>query len=739
MLTAGVVGIAAVLVLMFEIITISDSYRTITDEYFENTKYASDIRTLLHKHQALVGNHVSASDEEQYIYYENEAKITEAQIKSAFSQFGKRMSGGDRERIYHNAYTEFLSYMQNAENAMTFSRAGNKGTADYYVVAIMYGHVQKVNAAFDELDDFTAKEISDAKEQMNNYINISVFSAVVSIVLIAVSVAVTSVYCFRLALKAEEAANSANEANKAKSDFLAMMSHEIRTPLNAVIGMNEMMLQESGEETVLTYAYKASSAGRTLLSIINNILDISKIEAGKMEITEDEYDLSVLVYDCYNLTSYRAEKKGLTLSYHAFEKLPSRLYGDMFHIRQIAVNFITNAIKYTDKGGVEISFSGEDTENGFALRISVKDSGIGIDEESKKKLFTSFQRFDMKRNANVEGTGLGLAICKQLAELMNGTIEVESEYGKGSVFSIVVPQKIADSTPVGNISQINLQHGQKEHIENLNFKNARVLAVDDFDMNLFVFKNLVKNTGISVDTAQSGSECLKLVKEKEYDIIFLDHMMPEMDGIETFHNMKKLGDYKNSNTPVIMLTANAVNGIKDRYIAEGFSGYLSKPVEKDMLNKILLKYLPDKKTVGEDVGEKSVRDEKDITEKNVENTTADNRFKVLKEAFPDVKTEVGLVYCSNSEDFYIELLKDLAALQKKNELQTAYDGADWKMYGIKAHALKGVAKMLGLENMREVFEDLQKAAENTDAEYIENNHGRAVSMLDKLAECVCEM
>ena len=392
--------------------------------------------------------------------------------------------------------------------------------------------------------------------------------------------------------EAEHAKADAIEANQAKSKFLANMSHEIRTPINAVLGMDEMILRESTEENVKKYARDIQSAGETLLGLVTDILDISKIEAGMLEIVEQEYSLEKMIYDVNTMLQGKAKAKDLEFKVTVNPELPSVLFGDETRVREIILNLLTNAIKYTDEGSVHLKVDFLPSEGDYIiLQVAVEDTGRGIREEDQQKLFQSFQRLDEIRNKNIEGTGLGLAITKRLVDLMDGAIIVKSEYGKGSVFKAMIPQKVIRVTPV-NIQEGQVQTKPVEKKSGVYAPEATVLVVDDVEMNLRVFQGLLKKTGIKVDAVHSGAECLDFVQEKHFDLIFLDHMMPEMDGIKTLHNMKKLEHNLCSDTPVLVLTANAIAGAKEEYLSEGFIDYISKPIKTDQLEAMLLKYLP---------------------------------------------------------------------------------------------------------------------------------------------------
>jgi len=400
-----------------------------------------------------------------------------------------------------------------------------------------------------------------------------------------------------LTVQLEKAKEEAERANKAKSDFLARVSHEIRTPVNAILGMNEMILRESEDDEICNYAYDAKNAALSLLSMINELLDSSKIESGMMEIVEDDYQLGNVLKDLYSMVSIRAKEKELNLSFDVDEKMPRAYCGDAKRIKQVVLNILTNSIKYTTQGSVLLKVSCDKVEQEKAvLKFSVKDTGIGIRSENIEKIYDAFQRFDIEKNKNVEGTGLGMNIVQQFLKLMGSELKIASEYGKGSEFSFEIEQKVVDASPIGNFKD-KKSYSEKESEQKKEFTapDAKILVVDDNKMNIKVLKALLKQNKLQIDEAISGKECLALTEQNTYDLIFLDHMMPEMDGIETLHIMKekKLCE----NTPVVMLTANAIVGDRERYLAEGFDDFVSKPIIPQALNEILLKYLPEEKVL----------------------------------------------------------------------------------------------------------------------------------------------
>lgn len=396
----------------------------------------------------------------------------------------------------------------------------------------------------------------------------------------------------------KEALHRAEAADRAKSDFLANMSHEIRTPINAVLGMNEMIARESTEEKIQEYSATVADAGNALLSLINDILDFSKIEAGKMELAPANYELAVLLREVNNIMNIRFKDKGLDFIIQNNPNIPNQLYGDEIRIRQILINILNNALKYTDKGSVTFEINYENQENNTALLLfKISDTGVGIKKEYLDDLFKSFTRIDLEHNRKKEGTGLGLNITKSLVDLMGGTIDITSTYGSGSVFTVRIPQKIVNDSPIGIFDKSQTHTVKTKTEAQFTAKTAKILIVDDVPTNLRVIKALLRRTGIAIDLANSGQECLDAMARSNYDLVLLDHMMPDLDGIETMNRLKEDSTHPNQDTPVIMLTANAIAGAKEEYLSLGFTDYLSKPVRPDELETMLVKYLPAEKIV----------------------------------------------------------------------------------------------------------------------------------------------
>ena len=383
---------------------------------------------------------------------------------------------------------------------------------------------------------------------------------------------------------------NSDNANQAKSLFLSNMSHEIRTPMNAILGMAKVAIRENIDEKLKKSLSVIESSAEGLLGIINDILDFSKIESGKIDIIPDDYSLLSVMNDIISVLEIKNAEKNLELIFDVPDDLPAMMNGDAIRVKQVMMNFATNAIKYTDAGSVKIKVSVDRLSlNKAVLNYSVTDTGRGIKEEDKKKLFKSFSQVDEKKNHKIEGTGLGLAISKQLVDMMGGTIEMESEYGKGSVFCFSVPQTIVDNTPAGSLDDYCYDDNDSEKYD-FTAPDKSVLIVDDNEINLMVAEALFEPLEMNITTAESGFKALELVKTQKFDLIFMDHFMPEMDGVETLHRIRAMDGNPNQNVPVVALTADVVGDVKNRLIAEGMDDFLSKPIDMRAVVNLLKRY-----------------------------------------------------------------------------------------------------------------------------------------------------
>lgn len=511
--------------------------------------------------------------------------------------------------------------------------------------------------------------------------------------------------------KEKRSQQEAETANMAKSSFLANMSHEIRTPINAILGMNEMILREEKDPAIRGYAGNIQASGNSLLSIVSDVLDISKIESGKLEIIPVDYEVNSLISDCCNMAAGRAKAKELELLVECADNVPMKLCGDETHIRQIIMNLLTNAVKYTEKGTVKLIVSGRFTDGGFVLKVDVSDTGIGIAEENLPQLFTQFQRFDLQRNRNIEGTGLGLSIVKRLCDLMSGTITARSVLGSGSTFTVELPQKVVDSTPCGGVNLNYSAGAEHEYHHSFEAPEAKILAVDDLPVNLLVIANLLKETRIKIDTAGSGRECLDKCSQQKYDLILMDHMMPEMDGVQTFEKLHGDKSSPNFETPVIMLTANALAGMREQYMDVGFADYVSKPVRGAKLEEAIRRNLPESliKPASPEIPAEAV-------------STEPSGFADICGAVPELNVNAALQYCCGSAELLNDLLHDFTENDHFSDLKAAFEEKRWEDYRRHAHLLKSTSLMIGLTGLSERARASELALKGGCTEFAELNH-----------------
>ena len=533
-------------------------------------------------------------------------------------------------------------------------------------------------------------------------------------------------------LKLEKQA--ADEANEAKSRFLADMSHEIRTPINAIIGMNEMILRETESPEIKDYSKNIKQSGHNLLQLINGILDFSKIEDGKMEIIPARYHVGKEIVYLVNSISERAKAKGLELIFNIDKNIPSELYGDDTRINQIIMNLLTNAVKYTEKGSVTLNIEDggrrkKDDADEIKLYVEVIDTGIGIKQEDMQKLFESFERLDVVRNRNIEGTGLGMNITRKLLHLMGSELNVESEYGVGSTFSFELWQRIENDEPLGDYKD-NAESDADGfgYKESFRAPNAHILVVDDTEMNILVVQNLLKKTGIKIDTALNGPDSIELAHNNAYDLILMDQRMPEMDGTEAMMKIREYENKMNYSTPIVCLTADVIRGAKEKYLEIGFDDYLTKPVDGSELESMIRRHLPvEKIEITEDDDDEALND------------TFDEEYLAALREF-GVDTDTGLKYCGEDPAIYRSILEAFLEEEKTKgpNIESCYESKDWKNYGIYVHSLKSTSKTIGAMELFETAALLEAAAKEENVSAIENNHDKVMRMYSELVEVIAK-
>lgn len=534
----------------------------------------------------------------------------------------------------------------------------------------------------------------------------------------------------RLKQKAEEAETAANS----KSAFLANISHEIRTPLNAILGMNELVLRESRQPHIKEYAMYIKNSGKSLLTIISDILDLSKIESGKVYLVNENYSLSSLVEDVERSIQKRIMEKGLELKIYVEPELHENLKGDEVRIKQIIMNLLTNAVKYTEKGEVRLYITGTVVENKQDLTIEVSDTGIGMRSEDMGKLFTNFERLDLKRNRSVEGTGLGLPITKNLLVAMGGDITVSSVYGEGSTFTATVGQEIVNEEQIGDYRKKYKEklHHEVCYHESFHAEDARILVVDDNEVNLKIVVGLAKNTKLQIDTALSAAEGLKLIRQHSYQLLLIDHMMPEMDGIEMLQHVKTMdgGIYKD--IPAVAITANALSGAKQTYLDAGFCGYLSKPIDPERFEQIIKDNLPQEYVTECEDGNGDT-----ATEGQETDGTSDPK-QAEEWSIPGIDIAKALSYIGGSRELYISLLQTYldGSEERIRKLEECKNKEDIFNYDITIHGLKGISASIGADSMAVATAGLEEACKDpqTAMTYIQMNHDQAVSRYRELLE-----
>lgn len=647
-------------------------------------------------------------------------------------------SSGD-ERFYKSRSVEKAFEKLIAENNLVPAGveivATTKGDMFFYVAQIEDTHFILTGAlSYDE---------AVGTLEFAPYIIVGIYSILCIITIIQHFIVLITSVKVRESDELRRAKQDAEAAAEAKGQFLANMSHEIRTPINAILGMNELITRETKNSKIQKYAYSIKSSANQLLTLVNDVLDYSKMEAGKFKLRNEQYYLSALITDINVMIKERAESKGLVYKVFVNQEIPDELEGDGTRLKQVIVNLLTNGVKYTMAGFVHLTIDYEKKDDDHIdLKIAVKDTGIGMKEEDLKKLFTAFERLDEDRNKTIEGTGLGMSIVKQILDAMGSTLDVKSKYGAGTEFSFSIRQRVVNWDAIGDYEEATekVVAKQKDYAPTFIAPSARILVVDDTEINLKVVKGLLNQTKMLVDTAISGKQALDMMRVKKYDLALIDHRMPLMDGVELLKHIRSDESGDNCYIPCIVLTANVVEGAKEMYMKAGFDDYLEKPVDGSHLEAMLLKFLPESKI------------EEDIPEEETDETGAGEETSVEEKAEPGgdggdadsnenprakmeelqakgyIDINAGISYAGSEAD-YVETLRFFRDCidRKADEIQQYYDEQNIEEYTTKVHALKSGARIIGAAELSEMARLLEEAGKRGDIEFIKENTADALA------------
>ena len=550
--------------------------------------------------------------------------------------------------------------------------------------------------------------------------------------------------------------------NRSKTAFLTSMSREIRSAVNGILGMNSIVQKELHDDNMKEYSNNIQSAGHSIISLVNDVLDVSKIESGRLSIESMEYDIFTVLQECYNENEPKAKAKGLTFHIDCDPDIPSCLWGDQNRIIQIINNLLSNAVRFTEVGGVSLSVGFDNlppigslrTDDYIMLKIAVKDTGVGIRKEDRDSIFNKYLPKSPKDESDIEGMGLGLSLTQELLAKCGGHMSINSRYGEGSSFLVEIPQLVLNTEPMGDFAMRyrNASRKNKDNAEIFLAPEARILIVDDVELNIKMFRGFLNNSQVKIDEALSGHQCLQLVESRHYDLIFLDHMMPVMDGVDVFRKMRMMDKYPNKNTPVIALVSEGESLTKDSFLAEGFADYLLKPVKERDLHRTMKWYLPKQLVLTpEDLTEPVIPTvnlmngmssaasnkietsygEGELELRPITAPTLLDRFKAFSE-FLDIKA--GLNYCADDEEIYVEMLQEYVNSPLCRNVDACYKNSDWDNYRFYMHVLYDSSVAIGAISMAEIFRNLETASRESRMKTVQDTHELAMALHAELIE-----
>lgn len=687
----GLIGLGMVL---FSTVKSSNYTREIIENDLVAKEKALTIKALMYQHETLVVSHLKTENFSQKALYQTQAFAIENEIVNLLSELNEIQLDEDTDTIKHDTYNYLLSYFSSSTLIFKMSREGHINTAYYYLDNNMQTLIYQTEESITLLTNQVEEAVALNTKQLNDYQNQIRWIYILTPCAFVVAIIIGLINTLRITNLIKSYVAKSNSANQAKTTFLLSISHEIRTPLNAILGANELIQQEATKPEIKEHTSIINRSGKHLLGIINDILDFSRIEEGKAELVLAEYYLSDLINGIWEIANLRAEQSGLDLILSCNKEIPNTLYGDSIHIRQILINILSNAVKYTKVGHVKLSidFKNANDSDDIFLEFSVEDTGVGIKAEDIPRLTDPFERVGMDKNRTIAGTGLGMAITANLLKLMGSSLEIVSEIDVGSTFSFTIKQQVLDYSPIGDLVDQSVHSPAPIDNKPLFFApDAEILAVDDTKVNLVILQGLLRRTGIRMTQALSGEEALKLIKNKHFDIVLMDYRMPNMDGKEALDFMRS-PEY-GVTVPIIAVTANILSGGKQFYLDLGFDDLVEKPIQPQQLEGVLYKHLPE---------EKLITDELQIYASHSEATGVEN--------------------CSGMES-YMQVVKTFVQLASADisNIESSLAENNIQDYTIYVHGLKNTARLVGSVGLSELAKSLEEAGNVQNTVRIQRN------------------